>query len=455
MKYTPHDYQKWVEDYIVSHPIAAVFLSMGLGKTVITLSAINTLLFDTFEVTKVLVIAPLRVARDTWKEEIEKWDHLENIRYSVAVGSEKERLDALKKDTDIYIINRENIEWLIDKSGIPFDYDMVVIDELSSFKSSRAKRFKALMKVRPRVKRIVGLTGTPASNGLIDFWAEFRVLDLGQRLGRFITHYRDEYFVPDKRNGAVIFSYKLKEGSEEKIYSRISDITVSLKSLDMIKMPELINTTKLVTLSKETMSYYKELKKELVLDMKGERITALNAATLGIKLMQVANGFAYAENGTVDIHRAKLDALEDLIESSLGESLLIAYWFKEDKLRIENLLRKLEVSFVSMDKSESIKAWKSKTVQVGLLHPASAGHGLNIQSGGSTLIWYSLPWSLELYEQTVARLWRQGQSSEIVKVISIVSKGTIDERIKVSLGEKDKVESKLVNAVKAEFEEVL
>ena len=268
-------------------------------------------------------------------------------------------------------------------------------------------------------------------------------------------NYRDEYFVPDKRNGAVIFSYKLKEGSEEKIYSMISDITVSLKSLDMIKMPELINTTKLVTLSKETMSYYKELKKELVLDMKGERITALNAATLGIKLMQVANGFAYAENGTVDIHRAKLDALEDLIESSLGESLLIAYWFKEDKLRIENLLRKLEVSFVSMDKSESIKAWKSKTVQVGLLHPASAGHGLNIQSGGSTLIWYSLPWSLELYEQTVARLWRQGQSSEIVKVISIVSKGTIDERIKVSLGEKDKVESKLVNAVKAEFEEVL
>lgn len=455
MKYTPHDYQKRAEDYIVTHPIAAVFLSMGLGKTVITLSAINRLLFDTFDVFKVLIIAPLRVARDTWKEEIEKWDHLENIRYSVAVGSEKERLDALKKDTDIYIINRENIEWLIDKSGIPFDYDMVVIDELSSFKSSRAKRFKALMKVRPRVKRIVGLTGTPASNGLIDLWAEFRVLDLGQRLGRFITHYRDEYFVPDKRNGAVIFSYKLKEGSEEKIYSRISDITVSLKSLDMIKMPELINTTKLVTLSKETMSYYKELKKELVLDMKGERITALNAATLGIKLMQVANGFAYAENGTVDIHRAKLDALEDLIESSLGESLLIAYWFKEDKLRIENLLRKFEVSFVSMDKSESIKAWKSKTVQVGLLHPASAGHGLNIQSGGSTLIWYSLPWSLELYEQTVARLWRQGQSSEIVKVISIVSKGTIDERIKVSLGEKDKVESKLVNAVKTEFEEVL
>lgn len=455
MKYTSHDYQRWVEEYIVSHPIAAVFLSMGLGKTVITLSAINRLLFDTFEVTKVLVIAPLRVARDTWKEEIEKWDHLRDIRYSVAVGSEKERISALKRDADIYIINRENVEWLIERSGLSFDFDMVVIDELSSFKSSKARRFKSLMKVRARVKRIVGLTGTPASNGLMDLWAEFKVLDNGERLGRFISRYRDEYFVPDKRNAAVIFSYKLKPGSEERIYSKISDITTSLKSLDMIKMPELINTTKKVILSSKAEDYYKELKKELVLEMNGERITAVNAASLAGKLMQVANGFAYTEKGPIEVHREKLEVLEDLIESSLGESLLISYWFRYDKERIEKLLKDLNVSFVSMDSSESIRKWKEKKVQIGLLHPASAGHGLNIQSGGSTLIWFSLPWSLELYEQTVARLWRQGQKEETVKIISLVAKGTIEERIERVLLEKGKTESKLLDAVKAELTEAL
>ena len=455
MKYTPHDYQKWVEEYIVSKPVAAVFLSMGLGKTVITLSAINRLLFDTFEVTKVLVIAPLRVARDTWKEELEKWDHLKDIRYSVAFGSEKERLDALKRNADIYITNREKVEWLIDKSGIPFDFDMVVLDELSSFKSSKAKRFKALMKVRPKVKRIVGLTGTPASNGLMDLFSEFRLLDMGKRLGRFITHYRDEFFTPDKRNGAVIFSYKLKPGSEERIYSKISDITISLKALDMVKMPKLINITKRVNIGPKALGYYKELKNDMVLEMKGERITALNAASLATKLMQVSNGFAYTENGTLEIHSEKLNVLEDLIESALGESLLIAYWFKKDKERIENLLQDLGVSYVLMDSSESIRRWKDKSVQIGLIHPASSGHGLNIQSGGSTLIWYSLPWSLELYEQTVARLWRQGQKEETVKVIALIATGTIEERIEKALSEKNKTESKLLDAVKAELEEVL
>ena len=455
MKYTPHDYQKWVEEYIVAKPVAAVFLSMGLGKTVITLSAINTLLFDTFEVTKVLVIAPLRVARDTWKEELEKWDHLKDVRYSIAVGTEKERLDALRRDADIYITNRENIEWLIDKSGVPFDFDMLVIDELSSFKSNKAKRFKALMKVRPRVKRVVGLTGTPASNGLMDLFSEFRLLDMGKRLGRFITHYQDEFFTPDKRNGAVIFSYKLRPNAEEKIYSRISDITISLKSLDMVKMPELINVTKRVNIGEKALGYYKELKREMVLEMKGERITATGAASLATKLMQVSNGFAYSENGDIEIHDEKLHILEDLIESALGENLLIAYWFKKDKERIEKLLNDLNVSYVFMDSSDSIRKWKEKSVQIGLIHPASSGHGLNIQSGGSTLIWYSLPWSLELYEQTVARLWRQGQKEETVKVIALVATGTIEERIEKALSEKNKTESKLLDAVKAEFEEVL
>ncbi len=453
MKYTPHDYQKWAEDYIVTHPIAAVFLSMGLGKTVITLSAINRLLFDTFDVFKVLVIAPLRVARDTWKEEIEKWDHLNDIRYSIAVGSKKERLDALKRDADIYIINRENVEWLIDKSRISFDYDMIVIDELSSFKSGKAKRFKSLLKARPRVKRIVGLTGTPASNGLMDLFAEFKVLDMGQRLGRFITGFRNEYFTPDKRNQNIIFSYKLREGAEEKIYEKIEDITLSMKALDYIKMPELIENTVKVHMSPEEKAAYKELKDELVVELKGEEVAALTAGSLASKLMQAASGAIYKEEGKyVELHDRKLLALEERIEAAYGQSVLVAYWFKFDKERIVNLLKKMKVSYAFLDSSDGIKAWKEKRVQVGLIHPASAGHGINIQAGGNILIWYTVPWSLELYDQTVARLWRQGQSKNTVVVEYLVTEGTIDERILKAIKTKEVTQDLLMDAVKAALE---
>ena len=453
MKYTPHDYQKWAEDYIVAHPIAAVFLTMGLGKTVITLSAINRLLFDTFEVSKVLVIAPLRVARDTWQEEIEKWDHLIEVRYSIAVGSEKERLDALKKDADIYIINRENVEWLIDKAHIPFDFDMIVIDELSSFKSGRAKRFKAFLKVRPRVKRIVGLTGTPASNGLIDLWAEFRILDMGQRLGRFITGFRNEYFTPDKRNQNIIFSYKLRPGAEEKIYKRIEDITLSMKALDYLKMPELIENTVKVHMSPDEKSAYNELKKELVLELQCEEVAALSAASLASKLMQVASGAIYKDDGRyIPLHDKKLDALEERIEAAYGQSVLVAYWFRFDKERIENLLKTMKVSYAFLDTSDGIKAWKEKRVQIGLIHPASAGHGINIQAGGNILIWYTVPWSLELYDQTVARLWRQGQSEATVVVEHLVTDGTIDERILKAIKTKEVTQDLLMDAVKATLE---
>ncbi len=356
MKYTPHDYQKRAEDYIVTHPIAAVFLSMGLGKTVITLSAINRLLFNTFEVFKVLVIAPLRVARDTWKEEIEKWDHLNAIRYSIAVGSERERLDALKRDADIYIINRENVEWLVDKAHIPFDFDMIVIDELSSFKSGRAKRFKALLKVRPRLKRIVGLTGTPASNGLIDLWAEFRILDMGQRLGRFITGFRNEYFTPDKRNQNIIFSYKLRPGAEEKIYKRIEDITLSMKALDYLEMPKLIENTVKIHMSPDEKSAYNELKQELVLELQGEEVAALSAASLASKLMQASSGAIYKDDGKyLSLHDRKLDALEERIEAAYGQSVLVAYWFRFDKERIENLLKRMKVTYAFLDTSDGIK----------------------------------------------------------------------------------------------------
>lgn len=452
MIYKPHDYQKKAEEFLIGHPVAALFLQMGLGKTVVTLTALERLMFDYFEAGKVLIIAPLRVARDTWKEEVEKWDHLKNLKLSVMVGTEKERRAALNRKANIYIINRENVEWLVNAMGPAFDFDTVVIDELSSFKSYSSKRFRALMKVRPKVRRIIGLTGTPASNGLMDLFAEFNVLDMGERLGRFIGCYREEYFTPDKRNQNVIFSYKLKPGAEERIYEKISDITISMKALDYLKMPEKVENTITVHMNDEEAKKYKELKDELVVELQGEEVTALTAGSLAAKLMQAASGVVYKEGGSfVAFHERKLDALEERIEALNGQGALVAYWFRFDKERIEKLLKKMKVSYSFLDTSSGIKAWKDKKVQVGLIHPASAGHGLNIQSGGSTLIWYTVPWSLELYEQTVARLWRQGQKDETVVIEHLVTAGTIDERILKAIGKKEITQSSLMDAVKADL----
>lgn len=452
MIYKPHDYQKKAEEFLIGHPVAALFLQMGLGKTVVTLTALERLMFDYFEAGKVLIIAPLRVARDTWKEEVEKWDHLKNLKLSLMVGTEKERRAALNRKANIYIINRENVEWLVNAMGPAFDFDTVVIDELSSFKSYSSKRFRALMKVRPKVRRIIGLTGTPASNGLMDLFAEFNVLDMGERLGRFIGCYREEYFTPDKRNQNVIFSYKLKPGAEERIYEKISDITISMKALDYLKMPEKVENTITVHMNDEEVKKYKELKDELVVELQGEEVTALTAGSLAAKLMQAASGAVYKEGGSfVAFHERKLDALEERIEALNGQSALVAYWFRFDKERIEKLLKKMKVSYSFLDTSSGIKAWKDKKVQVGLIHPASAGHGLNIQSGGSTLIWYTVPWSLELYEQTVARLWRQGQKDETVVIEHLVTAGTIDERILKAIGKKEITQSSLMDAVKADL----
>ena len=448
MKYSPHDYQKYVTDFILNHPVAAVFLDMGLGKTAITLSAIFDLCLDSFEVRKVLVIAPLRVARDTWSDEIRKWDHLRGLTYSVAVGTEAERKAALMQKVSVYLINRENIQWLIEESGIPFDYDMVVIDELSSFKSYQAKRFRSLLKVRPNVKRIVGLTGTPSSNGLIDLWAEFRILDLGKRLGRFITHYRNTYFVPDKRNGQVIFSYKPRDGAEEEIYSAISDITISMKAVDHLKMPECVMNEVKVDLSEKERKTYDTMKADLVVSLGDEEIDAGNAAALANKLSQMANGAVYSEDKRVfSIHDRKLDALEDLIEAANGKPVLVAYWFKHDLERIQDRFKVREIKT-----SRDIADWNSGNIPVAVIHPASAGHGLNLQAGGSTLIWFGLTWSLELYQQTNARLWRQGQKSETVVIHHIIAENTIDERIMNALRKKDKTQSALIDAVKANLE---
>ncbi len=406
-------------------------------------------------VRKVLVIAPLRVARDTWPAEIKKWDHLKGLSYSVAVGTEAERKAALYQRSFVYIINRENVQWLIEESGVPFDYDMVVVDELSSFKSYQAKRFRSLLKVRPRVKRMVGLTGTPSSNGLMDLWAEFRLLDMGKRLGRYITHYRSAYFQPDKRNGQVVFSYKLLPGAEDAIYEKISDITISMKAADHLKMPERIYNEVKVELSEKERRVYDSMKRDLVVSLGGEEIDAGNAAALGNKLSQMANGAVYGEDKRVfPIHKKKLDALEDLIEAANGKPLLVAYWFKHDLERIQHRLRKLHIPFSTMDTSESIARWNCGELPVALIHPASAGHGLNIQSGGSTLIWYGLTWSLELYQQTNARLWRQGQKAETVVIHHIITKDTIDERIMSALHRKDKTQSALIEAVKADLEVV-
>ena len=453
MKYVPHEYQTYATDFILTHPISAILLSMGLGKSVITLTAIFDLCLDSFLVRNVLIIAPLRVCSGVWPAEIHKWDHLKGLTYSLVVGTEAERRAALRQSASVHIINRENVQWLIQESGLPFDYDMVVIDEMSSFKSHQAKRFKSLMKVRPLVKRIVGLTGTPSSNGLMDLWAEFRLLDMGKRLGRFITHYRDEFFQPDKRNGQIIFSYKLKHGAEQRIYDKISDITISMRATDHLNMPVLVSSECMVSLSQEERKRYEDMKMDLVLQLPDGEVTAANAATLTGKLCQMANGAIYTdEGGTISLHDRKLDALEDLIEAACGKPILVAYWFKHDLARITERLQKLRIPFARLDSSDSIRRWNAGELPVALIHPASAGHGLNLQAGGSCLVWFGLTWSLELYQQTNARLWRQGQNAPTVVVQHIVAKDTIDERILKVLSSKDSTQAALIDAVKADLQ---
>ena len=444
MRYVVHNYQNYAKDFILAHKVSALFLDCGLGKTITTLTAINELMYDSFEISKVLIIAPLRVAQSTWKDEIEKWDHLNLLRYSIVVGDEKERLKALKQNSDIYIINRENVDWLVTKSGIDFNFDMLVIDELSSFKSHTSKRFKSLLKIRPYFERVVGLTGTPSSNGLMDLWAEFRVLDLGERLGRYITHYRNEYFLPDKRNGAVIFSYKPQPNAEERIYRRLADMTISMKSTEYLKMPELILNELEINLDEEDQMKYKKFKKEMVMTIQEKEIDAINAASLSNKLIQLANGSIYDEDKKFyEVHNKKLDKLEEIIESANGKPVLVAYWFKADKERIEKRFKVREIKT-----ADDIKQWNMGMINLALIHPASAGHGLNLQSGGFTLVWFSLTWSLELYQQTNARLYRQGQKDTVV-IHHLITKNTIDEDIMKSLKRKDKTQEALMRAVKA------
>ncbi|EOH87250.1 phage-associated helicase [Enterococcus asini ATCC 700915] len=447
MKFVPHNYQKYAIDFIKDHKTAALLLDMGLGKTVTTLTAIKDLMHDDFTIQRVLIIAPLRVTQSTWPTEIQKWDHLKDLSYSVVLGTPSQRMAALQNNANIYLINRENLDWLINKSGFTFDFDMVVIDELSSFKNFKAKRFTSFMKVRHKVDRIVGLTGTPSSNGLMDLFAEFKVLDMGERLGYYISRYRDKYFLPDKRNGMQIYSWKPREDAEQEIYNKISDITISMKSVDFLDMPELVMNEVPVDMGLKEKQKYDEFKADLVLQLKEAAIDAANAAVLSNKLLQMANGAIYDEfNVSHHIHDQKLDALEDLIEGTNGKPILIAYWFQHDLERIKERFNVRQIKT-----SQDIIDWNEGSIPIAVIHRASAGHGLNLQAGGSTLVWFGLTWSLELYQQTNARLWRQGQSDTVV-IHHIIAKDTIDEDVMLALKRKDKTQSCLIDAVKARLE---
>lgn len=447
-----HDYQGITKDFIITHPHAAIILDMGMGKTATTLSAVNELIYDRFEVSKVLVIAPLRVAKTVWSDEIEQWAELSHLRYSKIIGTPKQRVQALQVDADVYITNRENLPWLVKHCHPHYKWDMVVIDELSSFKNWKSQRFKAFMAMRPMMKRVVGLTGTPSSNGLMDLFAEFKVIDGGQRLGRFIGEYRSRYFREGRMNGNVVYDYIPMDYAEAQIYDKIADISISMKAMDYLKMPELLSTKRLVRLSEKEQKLYDELRKNLVIETVGEdEVTVANAATLSNKLCQMSNGAVYSDNEAVfNIHDQKLDALEDILEAANGESVLVAYWFKHDALRIEERLKQLKIQYSFLKTEEDIRSWNEGKISVGLIHPQSAGHGLNLQNGGHHLVWFSMIWSLELYQQTNARLWRQGQQHQTVVIQHIVSEGTIDEDILEALSQKDKVQERLIAAVKAQ-----
>lgn len=446
MKFIPHDYQAFCIDYLLEHPAAGLLLDMGLGKTVITLTALDRLLYDSFAVSRVLVIAPLRVAMNTWSTETRKWDHLRHLRISKVLGSREQRLAALSADADIYIINRENVTWLVDHYGLDWPFDAVVVDELSSFKSARARRFKSLRKVRPLVRIFWGLTGTPAPNGLIDLWPQVYLLDMGERLGKTLGGYRDTYFKPGRRNGYVVYDWIPRPGAEEQIYQLIGDICVSMKAADHLTLPERVDVTVPVLLDEDTLELYAEMEAEAVLPLANEAIIdAGSAAAVSGKLMQMANGAVYDEDRQVhEIHKAKLDALEDLVEAANGQSVLVFYAYQHDLDRI----RARFPQAVKLEGPEAIDAWNRGEISMLLAHPASAGHGLNLQDGGRIVIWFGLTWSLELYQQACARLYRQGQR-EAVTVFHLVAQDTVDEDAMRVLEGKASRQDAMLEAVKA------
>lgn len=449
MKFVPYPYQEAAIRWVLDRPASGLFLGMGMGKTVVTLTAINELLFDRLEAARVLVIAPLRVARDTWAREAAKWDHLQRLRVSVVLGDARERLAALERPADVYVINRENVPWLCE-TLFDWPFDMVVIDELSSFKSVQAKRFKALRKVRGYIRRIVGLTGTPAPNGLIDLWPQIYLLDRGERLGKTVGAYRARYFTPDRANGHIVYSYRLLPGADETIQARIADICMSLRKEDYLSLPGQLYETVEITPPPALLKQYRQFEHDRIMEaMDGDgEIVALNAAALTGKLLQFANGAIYDDNGNPHlIHNLKLDALEDLIEAANGEPVLVFYAFKHDRDRIMRCIPCRELTT-----SEDIDAWNRREIPVAIAHPASVGHGLNLQEGGHIIIWFGLTWSLELYQQANERLNRPGQT-HVCRIYHLVLKGTHDERVLAALERKDTSQRALIDALRGTLEE--
>lgn len=452
MKFIPHDYQKFAMQKLVEMPEAGLFLDMGLGKTITTLTAVDELMHDRFEISRVLVIAPKRVAEDTWTTEAGKWDHLGHLKISRVLGSRKEREEALQQDADIYVINRENVTWLVDRFRKGWPFDMVVVDELSSFKSSRAKRFKALKQVRPLVERFVGLTGTPSPNGLMDLWPQMYLIDRGKRLGKTVTGYRDRYFYPGKGNGHVVYSYEPKPGAEEAIRSRISDICISMKSEDYLQMPELVVNDIPVRLSDAEMGRYREMEREKLMELDGEQITALSAATVYNKLLQMANGSVYTDDGTAaEVHGRKLEALAEILDTANGQPVLVFYSYRHD---YDSLMRAFEGYRPRTLKGQAeIQEWNEGNIPLLLAQPASMGHGLNLQAGGHIIVWYGLSWSLELYQQANARLYRQGQRHGVV-IHRLVAEGTVDEEVVRRLEAKDQTQESLMESLKARIKKI-
>jgi len=454
MKFQPHKYQDYAIQRILDTPTLGLFLEMGLGKTAITLTAIDDLLYDRFEAAKILVIAPLRVAEDTWSRESAKWDHLKHLRISKILGDKKRREQALKVKADLYIINRENVEWLVSETGNDWPFDTVIIDELSSFKSPSAKRFRALRRVRPMISRIVGLTGTPSPNGLLDLWSQMYLLDQGERLGKTITGYRERYFTAGARSGYVVYDWKQKKESEEAVFEKISDICVSMKSVDWLAMPERIDRVVPVKLTEDAKAKYRQLERDLLLPMIDADIVANTAAVLSNKLLQMANGAVYDENkGVREIHDAKLDTLEDVLEGANGHPVLLFYSYKHDLDRIRMRFKHCRTLRKGAEGSKDIADWNAGKIQLLAVHPASAGHGLNLQDGGSTIVWFGLTWSLELYQQANARLHRQGQKHSVI-IHHLIAEGTIDEDVMEALQAKAAGQDALMTAVKARIEKV-
>ncbi|MBN1070481.1 ATP-dependent helicase [Clostridium botulinum] len=448
MNFKPWNYQQYAINHILDHQASGLFLDMGMGKTVSSLTAIDNLLFlgDT---DKVLVIAPKRVAEDTWSTEVDKWDHLKELRISIILGTPKQRSEAVKKDADIYVTSRDNVKWLVDNYFKTWKWDTCIIDELSSFKSSKSQRFRALKKVRPYFKRIIGLTGTPAPNSLIDLWPQVYLLDGGERLGKTITGYRERYFTPGDRNQFVVFNYNLKDGAEDAIHNKISDICVSMKAKDYLDLPERIDNKIYIDLPKKVKDQYRELEKELIIQLEDEDISASNSAVLTGKLLQMCNGAIYSEDKeVVEVHDEKLNALMDIIEAANGKPVLVFYSFKHDLMRIQEFLKKNKLKGQELVGSEYVKKWNNGEIPILLLHPASAGHGLNLQYGGNIVVWFGLTWSLELYQQANARLHRQGQKETVI-IHHIISRNTVDEDVIKALTNKEVNQNVLLEAVKA------